>query len=260
MPPSPWNAWQIPPDGAPAAMAPNPLWTPGGWTPSQFIQQHTQHIQLAPDHLQAQAQAQSQSAPRGTIQLAPWISPNPRSASVPHMLWEVTEHPSRIKRLTSRGCIVPFADTDAMRQQATYPAVSQMHVYIPGMRNAWGPLVIERPSSPSSPSGAMNAVNGIEVGMIFDALYNYLRTPLNAADVRALLSSPEGPGKYARAEWACWRRCRRSLAVAGYEAGRGMRRVDVLEGRTGFWGMWACYRADGTWFVCVGLTPVTATG
>lgn len=196
-----------------------PLWTPAQWHPGLF----------------------AQDAPRGEIQLAPWLIPNPRSTVMPHMLWDVTEHPSQIRRMTQRGLVVPFATTDNMTQQATFPPAHMIHMYIPGMRKAWGPCVV----SSDGP---------VEVQQIFYALWEYLQTPLTTEDMRALLSGPEGEARFLSVEFACYRRCARSLALPAVERRQGLKRVDVLEGNTVFWGMWPSYQPDGGWFLCVGLS------
>ncbi|KAH9968517.1 hypothetical protein BGW80DRAFT_1132135, partial [Lactifluus volemus] len=49
------------------------------------------------------------------------------------------------------------------------------------------------------------------------------------------------------------RRCLRTPRLSGIIRGQGVKRVDCLDHRTAWWGMWDVWAADGTWSLRLNL-------
>ena len=176
------------------------------------------------------------------VQLAPFLIPNPRNSYAPQILWDAVQHPSTIKRLTRSGNIVDFVNTDSWKDPATFPSTKEIHVLIPGMEEDWGNVVVKNRKS-------------VTVGDIFNAVYEYLQIPLSVSEAEGILSFPGGDEKMRRVEYACWRRCQVTPALPGFERTQGIKRVDLLEGSSVYWGMWPDYRPDRTWVLVLGFLP-----
>lgn len=235
--PNPWQQWRGPggwsPATAPLDLASlhmitgghplpgqDPYWTPVNWAPPPL-----------------------QSLSNGIVFVSQWLAPNGRNADVPHILWDAAiEHPDKIRRMTSRGGIVKLAGTDYWKMPATYPESSNVQVHLPHMHKLWGPVVISKK-------------NPIEVRDLFEAVWEYLQKPITWDDVAAVANSSGGAERWRRIHYACYRRCQTAPALAEFERREGVKRVDFLEGRTVFWGVWPCYNPDGTWYLCMGFLP-----
>lgn len=233
---NPWQPWRGPggwtPATGPLSLArmyaitgghplpgQDPFWTPANWTP--------------PLH----------ALSGGMVVVSQWLAPNGRNAEVPHVLWDAAvDHPEKIRRMTSRGGIVKFAGTDYWKMPATFPESANVQVHLPHMRKSWGPVVLSKKTP-------------IEVRDIFEAVWNYVQTPITWDDVAAVLKGPGGAERWRRIHYACYRRCLTAPALSEYERREGVKRVDFLEGRTVFWGVWPCYNPDGTWYLCMGFLP-----
>jgi len=78
-----------------------PTWTPGTWPPA--------------------ATSRSRS-----IQLAPWMIPNPCNAVLPHIMWDVSQLPTTANRITGNHVIVSLGGK--LDDVATHPAVDRLVV------------------------------------------------------------------------------------------------------------------------------------
>lgn len=218
---------------------------PATWTPGQ--------LQLATGGLPAPGTAPAWSAEACTpgathtgFALSPWLAPNPRNASVPHVLWDAAiESPACMRRLTVRGLIVDFAGTPQFADAlAITPAQRALVLSVsPACDALWGPV------------GVANEEGGVKVADVYWALHRYLHTQVTEGDMARIYAADGGRDRYKRMEYACWRRCMDAQAIPGALAAEGMKRVDFLEGSTIFWGMW-CRRDDnGNIYLCVGFCP-----
>lgn len=247
---------QVPP-GAAGALGPNtayvvtgghPLpgqdatWTPGAaWVPMPA---------LVGQSGAAGQPANAAHYRHDIVLLAPYLVANPRNGLTPHILWDTAiDPPSAIKRLTGRGDIVDFAGTPAFDEQATYPAVEELHVEIPMMRPSWGSVKVKKKANRP----------WVEVCDVYEAIHKFLRKRLTQDDVDSIRYSSDGGGeeRYRQLEYECLRRCTNSHSLPEYQRRQGFRRVDLLGGLTVFWGMWPCYTPDGRWYLSMSFCPST---
>ncbi|KAI5118212.1 hypothetical protein M0805_004702 [Coniferiporia weirii] len=178
--------------------------------------------------------------------LSSWLAPNARNAGAPHVLWDAAvEPPYRIRRVTGRGGIVDLASTDFFKEPATDPSATTLQVHLPGMRSTWGPVVVKKSSG-----------SAVSVGDVFQAVWNYLHKPISHDDYMAI-SATGGRQRCRSIEYAMYRRCLNSAALYDYTFSQGIKRVDLLEGNTVYWGTWLGYNPDGTWFLSMGFMPPT---
>ncbi|THH09671.1 hypothetical protein EW145_g1846 [Phellinidium pouzarii] len=259
--PHPWAAHPLPHPDIPAkqfwdhagdADAGQQMWRgPGGWMPASGLDAAGMHLitgghplpgmdpYWTPTRWVAPLYAQYPG-----VFLSPWLAPNPRNANCPHILWDAAvEPPDQIRRVTGRGTIVDFATTDFFKAPATHPSAKYLHVHLPGMRSSWGPVVVKNTS-------------GISVGDVFNAVWAYLQTPISLNDVGTIIAS-RGMHHYEKTKYAMWRRCWSSAALYDYAASQGIKRVDLLEGTSVYWGFWLAYNPDGTWYLTMGFLPRT---
>ena len=199
----------------------DPYWTPSTWVPPLY-------------------------PPRMGVWLSPFLAANPRDASVPHILWDAAvEPPYRIRRITSRGAIVDFAGSDHFKAQATYPGVKTLQVYLPGMKNTWGPVLVKKDEP-------------IKVGDIFNAVWEYLHKPLTQAEWNSLIAT-YGQKRKESITYAFHRRCLTAAGLYEYVRSQGLKRVDLLEGNTVYWGTYLVYNMDGTWALAMAFLPRSRT-
>ncbi|EJC99168.1 uncharacterized protein FOMMEDRAFT_94733 [Fomitiporia mediterranea MF3/22] len=109
------------------------------------------------------------------------------------------------------------------------------------MRTSWGPVVI-------------NKDEPISVGDVFNAVWEYLHKPITQSDWTAILES-HGEQRRNRIAYAMYRRCQCAAALYDYMVSQGVKRVDLLEGSTVYWGTWLVYNVDYTWSLCMGFMP-----
>ncbi|KAH8110043.1 hypothetical protein DFH11DRAFT_1514819 [Phellopilus nigrolimitatus] len=109
------------------------------------------------------------------------------------------------------------------------------------MRSSWGPVFIEKKST-------------IEVADVFNAVWDYLQKPITLSDYDAILAS-DGWERCKKIQYAMYRRCWSSAALYDYMVSQGIKRVDLLEGSSVYWGIWVCYNPDGSWYLSVGFLP-----
>lgn len=82
-------------------------------------------------------------------------------------------------------------------------------------------------------------------GDVFWAIYEFFQKPLTRDEVERIKTRSEDD--YRRLLETCYRRCARSPGLADIIRRQGVRRVDCLEDRTAWWGLWPVWALDGTW-------------
>ncbi|KAH9916024.1 uncharacterized protein B0H18DRAFT_885286 [Fomitopsis serialis] len=163
---------------------------------------------------------------------------------MPHVAWDVTQHPTTARWATGRHVWVPLSQR--FNQVATYPEVRTLHIHCDiGLASVrWGPVVIEK-------SGA------ITLGDILYAIYDFFQRRMSEDDVNFVATLR--PGNRERMYEAFWRRCRTGHALDGYEHQQGMKRVDCLQDQTAWWGTWITVRPDNRWHLNLGLQSIHAS-
>ncbi|OCB90537.1 hypothetical protein A7U60_g2215 [Sanghuangporus baumii] len=195
----------------------DPFWSPTRWVPPH-------------------------SPPSYGISLDAFMVPNPRSWYAPQLLWDAAVQPPYcMQRVTSRGNIVDFGNTDFFKRTATVPGVKSLLVSLPYMRNSWGPAIIKQ----NTP---------ITIGDVFKKVWDYLHTQIKAEDWKAL-EKTYGED-WAKRVWDAFDlRCRTSGALYDWTKSQGMRRVDFMAGNTVYWGTYMPRNIDGTWFLFMNFVP-----
>jgi hypothetical protein len=89
-------------------------------------------------------------------------------------------------------------------------------------------------------------------GDVFWAIYEFFQKPITRDEVsnasrRARQTTTAGLLE------ACYRRCARTPGLADITRRQGVRRVDCLEDRTAWWGLWPVWAPDGTWSLHLNL-------
>ncbi|GBE88009.1 hypothetical protein SCP_1202350 [Sparassis crispa] len=195
-------------------------WMPGTWPPSSTFTPilSTRHIVLCP-----------------------WLIPNPANPSMPHVRWDVTQHPSTAKRITGRELVVDLKPK--MNDQATYPPVQRAHIYcdLGVVSDLWGPIIVKNRDA-------------VTVRDIVMAIYEYFQIRLSQDEV-SYISALGSPQNYEKMVGSMYTRCMITPSLPGYEWSQGMRRVDCLGNSTKFWGLWVTENDDDTWQLNLGILP-----
>ena len=198
-----------------------PCWTPGAWPPT------------------AAAAATSRRAP---IQLAPWMIPNPCNASLPHIMWDISQSPTTAKRITGNHVIKDLMDK--MDDVATEPAVGRLVVVcqVGVAQQRWGHVEVKA----SRPKG-------VSVWDVFNGVYEYFQTRVSRRELdrmKEMLGDEELEVKMAD---AFYQRILVTPALPGYELKAGLKRVDCLGDACFFWGLYVTYNDDNSWQLNLGL-------
>ena len=196
--------------------------------------------------------------PRQCLPLSPWgptptlsdhLIPNPANAMLPLLVWDVRVPPELAKRIWPRctiGPIKPYLSTPA-----TTPQVPRVHVAWRAnafARSArWGAIVADK-------GGADGAVS---VGDVLDAIYEYFQTQITPDEAEEL--AEDFPALWTAACAAFEKRCREFLGIPEVARQQGMRRVDCLEEKHTFWGMWVTHDAQRRFYLNLALVPPTPT-
>ena len=197
-----------------------PTWTPGAWPPT------------------------STSAPsrRALIQLAPWMIPNPCNASLPHIMWDISQLPTTAKRITGNHVIKDV--TDKLDNIATYPAVARLVVacQVGVAQQLWGHVEVKA----SRPSG-------VTVWDVLNGIFEYFQKRVGRRELdrmKEMLGDEQLEVKMAD---AFYQRILVTPALPGYELKEGLKRVDCLGDACFFWGLYMSYNDDSTWQLNLGL-------
>ncbi|KAI6003448.1 hypothetical protein F5J12DRAFT_154272 [Pisolithus orientalis] len=221
--PSPWLP-PLAPGVAPGSES-VPQWSPGTWPPLPW-----------PTDV--------------PVRLAPWLIPNPVNPGVPQIEWDVSTHPTTARRVTGAHIILPLdsggggsTGTGIDREPATLPPSERIIVLcdVGWISQLWGPIVIERPGG------------RVTIRDLLERIYAFFQTHLTAAEVE-YISSLE-PNNYGLLVDAYQRRTtqRRLGVLRDWEWREGMRRVDCLQDRRWWWGVWVTYNSDETWHLNLGF-------
>ncbi|KAF9218685.1 hypothetical protein BS17DRAFT_519681 [Gyrodon lividus] len=189
-----------------------PQWSPGTWPPLDW-------------------------ANEVPVRLSPHIIPNPNSATLAQIDWNLTKNPSTAKRLTANHVSVGL---DAIRSQAiTHPEAKKVLIVcdVGYLSTLWGAIVIDQ-------------TRKVTIQDLLDAIYQYFQTPLTHPEVEYIKRLDRS--NYHVLEDAYRHRCLQSNALPGWEARQGLRRVDCLGDRKYWWGVWVSQRG-GSWWLNLGL-------
>ncbi|OBZ67665.1 hypothetical protein A0H81_12226 [Grifola frondosa] len=190
---------------------PLPGMAPTGWTPGLWPSVIQTPTVTTPVFITSPFQ--------GGPVICKWLVPNPINPDVPHVMWDVSQHPLTAKRITGRELVADI--TRYLDEQATNPPSDKILIICDiGMaQNMWGPIVVQK--------------SRITVWDVFLAIYEYFQKQMTRKEVDYLASLASGNLK--SMEDACYKRCLRAPALPGYEWQQGMRRVDCLGDKTVFW-------------------------
>jgi hypothetical protein len=175
------------------------------------------------------------------LHLAPWLAPNPMSADRPHVVWDISEPPSKAKRISGKDVFVDMNEAFSSNVPAVFPETDEIVVVCnTGLaQDLMRPIRIRK--------------HNVSCGDVFWAIYEYFRKPISRDEVDIIKGRSEDD--YRRLLEACYRRCSRAPGLADITRRQGVRRVDCLDDRTAWWGMWPVWAADGTWTLHLGLMP-----
>ncbi|KAI0246853.1 hypothetical protein BJV78DRAFT_1286030 [Lactifluus subvellereus] len=173
------------------------------------------------------------------LHLAPWLAPNPVSADRPHVVWDISDPPSKAKRISGQDIFVDMNDAFSSHTPAVFPETNEIIVVCnTGFgQDMWPPIKIRK--------------NKVTCGDVFWAIYQYFQKPVSCDEVDIIKGRSED--EYRRLLEACYRRCSRTPGLAEITRRQGVKRVDCLEDRTAWWGMWPVWAMDGTWSLHLGL-------
>jgi hypothetical protein len=173
------------------------------------------------------------------LHLAPWLTPNPVNADRPHIVWDVSEPPSTAKRISGQDIFVNMHEAFSSDATAVFPETDEITVVCnTGLaQDMWPPIRIRK--------------NKVTSGDVFWAIYEFFQKPISCDEVDLIKGRSED--SYRRLLEACYLRCRRAPGLADITRRQGVKRIDCLEGRTAWWGMWPVWAPDGTWSLHLGL-------
>lgn len=200
-----------------------PTWTPGAWPPAAALTPATSR--------------------RVSIQLAPWIIPNPCNAALPHIMWDISQLPTTANRITGNHVIVNILDR--LDDVATHPAVDRLVVVcqVGVAERFWGNIEVKA----SRPKG-------VTVWDVFNGIYEYFQKRVGRRELDRMKELLGDDRLEEKLTDAFYQRIRVTPALPGYELKEGLKRVDCLGDRCFFWGLYVSYNdVDNTWQLNLGL-------
>jgi len=179
------------------------------------------------------------------LHLAPWLSPNPVNADRPHIVWDVSEPPSTAKRISGKDIFVNMNEAFSSDQTAVFPETDELLVVCNSgfAQDMWSPIKIRK--------------NKVTSGDVFWAIYEFFQKPITCDEVDTIRRRSEDD--YRRMLEACYLRCRRAPGLAEITRRQGVKRIDCLEDRTAWRGMWPVWAPDGSWSLHLGLMASSRT-
>jgi F-box-like len=169
------------------------------------------------------------------LHLAPWLAHIPTSSGMLHVVWDVSEPPSKAKRISGKGVFVDMNDAFSSNVPAVFPETDEIVVVYntgPGLaQDLIEPIMIKK--------------RKVSCGDVFWAIYEYFQKPMSPDEVGIIKSRSEDD--YRRLLESCYRRCLRTPDLADIIRRQGVKRVDCLDDRTAWWGLRPVWAADGTW-------------
>ncbi|KAI0285622.1 hypothetical protein BC826DRAFT_1051572 [Russula brevipes] len=202
--------------GGPPVQGTQPFWTPvESWPPA---------VRTLPLHL------------------APWLVPNPVNSERPHIVWDVSEPPSTARRISGKDVFVDMHEAFSSDATAVFPETDEIVVVCnTGIaQDMWPPIRIRKD-------------NKVTSGDVFWAIYEFFQKPISCDEVDHIKARSEDD--YRRLLETCYQRCRRTPGLADITRKQGVKRIDGLEDRTAWWGLWPVWAMDGTWCLHLGLMP-----
>src|SRR6266702_925228 len=173
------------------------------------------------------------------VHLSPWLAPNPVNPDRPHVVWDVSEAPSKAQRISGKDIFVSMHEAFSPDATAVFPETDEIVVVCDAglAQDMWPPIRIRKEKVTS--------------GDVFWAIFEYFQKPMTRDEVEHIKTRSEDG--YRRLLEACYRRCARSPGLADITRRQGVRRVDCLEDRTAWWGLWPVWALDGTWSLQLSL-------
>ncbi len=168
-------------------------------------------------------QAASPTQASVSLHLNPTLTPNPNNAWLPHLVWDVSEHPSYARRLTGRDLTVPIVNR--LEQSAVWPNSTVLHIYVDhhlATTAFWGPIIVKNKKA-------------ITVYDVLMAIFEYFQTQLRQEEYDYLVGLD--PDNIAKMCDSFQQRCiisRNQLPL--YERAQGLRRIDTFGDKRRWWG------------------------
>jgi hypothetical protein len=174
------------------------------------------------------------------VHLSPWLAPNPVNPDRPHVVWDVSEAPSKAQRISGKDIFVSMHEAFSPDASAVFPETNEIVVVcnIGLAQDMWPPIMVRKEK--------------VTVGDVYWAIYEFLQKPITRDEVERIKT--RSADSYRRLLEACYRRCARTPGLADITRRQGVRRVDCLEDRTAWWGLWQVWAPDGTWSLHLNLT------
>lgn len=175
------------------------------------------------------------------VHLSPWLAPNPVNPDRPHVVWDVSEAPSKAQRISGKDIFVSMQEAFSSDATAVFPETDEVVVVCNAglAQDMWAPITIRKGEK-------------VTAGDIFWAVYEFFQKPITRDEVERIKTL--SGDSYRRLLEACYRRCARTPGLADITRRQGVRRVDCLEDRTAWWGLWPVWAPDGTWSLHLSLT------
>jgi len=173
------------------------------------------------------------------LHLAPWLAPNPVNPDRPHVVWDVSQPPSTAKRISGKDIFVDMHDAFSPDATAVFPETNEVVVVCnTGVgQDMWPPIRIRK--------------NKVTSGDVFWGIYQFFQKAITCDEVNLIKARSEDD--YRKILEACYQRCRRTPGLADITRRQGVKRIDCLEDRTAWWGLWPVWAPDGTWCLHLGL-------
>jgi hypothetical protein len=171
--------------------------------------------------------------------------PNPANSERPHIVWDVSEPPSTAKRISGQDVFVDMHEAFSSDATAVFPETNEIVVVCnTGIAQDMWPHIRIRKD------------NKVTSGDVFWAIYEFFQKPISCDEVDHIKGRSEDD--YRRLLETCYQRCRRTPGLADITRRQGVKRIDGLEDRTAWWGLWPVWAMDGTWCLHLGLMPSRA--
>jgi hypothetical protein len=162
-----------------------------------------------------------------TLHLNPTLIPNPNDARIPHLMWDITDHPEYAKRVTGRNCVVPLKNR--YNEEAVFPSSNVLHIYVDhNLATAafWGPIIVK-------------SKNSVTVYDVLMAIFKYFQKPLQREEYDYLVGLD--PENIVRMSDSFEQRCilsKNNLPL--FEREQGIRRIDTFGDLKTWWGKSLC--------------------
>jgi hypothetical protein len=190
------------------------------------------------------------------IRLAPYLIPNPANPDMPQIVWDISQNPSGAQRITGAHTIISLSSQ--FHQQAIVPATEEVRIAVesPFVEHLWGPIMVTSKSKItvwdilSYVSLMSFSCHLAHLGI--SAIYEFFQKRLTHSEVRYIQSLD--PRNYDILVDAYCARCNVTPALPGFERLQGLKRIDILGDKRGFWGIWISFDdSSSSWHLNLGL-------